>query len=325
MTALPEEAIRIAGALRSAGTVIVSSHVNPDGDAVGSVLGATLALRSTGIKATPTLADAGPAPATYAFLHGHDTFRSAEGLEAPDVFLALDTPNTERLGLAKDLAEAAGRLVVIDHHPDNQRFGADAWVDSAAAATGQMLWALLPELGVVPTPDIAMCLYVGLMTDTGRFSYGNTDPRALRDAADMVAAGADPFAAYSMTYETRTIGFLHVQAKVMERTRHANGGLVAYSWLTDDDVAEAGMDLAEAENLIDTVRSVGDVEAVFLVKCHDGRCHVSLRAKTDFDVAAVARAFGGGGHRAAAGFTTERDREDTVTALLAALPARDEA
>ena len=187
-----------ARALAGAGSVVVCAHVHPDGDAVGATLGVVLALRSLGIEATPTLADGRSAPATYAFLPGHDLYRTADEIETPDVFLALDSPNWSRIGDAECLARAAGTLVVIDHHPDNTRFGHVNVVDSTAASTGQIIWDLLPLMGAARNADVATCLYVATMTDTGRFSYGNTDARVLRDAAAMVEAGVDAFHAYAV-------------------------------------------------------------------------------------------------------------------------------
>ncbi len=307
-------------ALTSAGSVAVCAHVDPDGDAIGSVLAATLALRSIGVAAVPTLADDAPVPSTYAFLPGSDRFIPAADVPAPDIFLALDTPTPARLGSAQRLADDARLIVVADHHPDNRHFGDVELFDPRAAATGQIVWRLLRKLRVPPTPDIAYCLYVALMTDTGRFSYGNTDSRALRDAANMVIAGADPYAAYDATYERRSPGSLRLLGLALSRVMVANGGRVAYSWVGADDLEATGTSMPETENLVDAVRQLGGVDAVFLAKVVGGHVRVSLRSKTGADVGAVARALGGGGHAAAAGTTIEGDLDAALAALLPLLP-----
>jgi bifunctional oligoribonuclease and PAP phosphatase NrnA len=317
------DAAAVSEALRGARSVVVCGHVNPDGDAVGSVLGATLALQSLGVEVVPTLADAKAAPVLYAFLPGFPLLQAAEGLEPPEVFLALDVPSLPRLGAAEGLARASSRIVVIDHHPDNGSFGAVNWADPTAAATGQTLWRLLPSLGVKPTPEIARCCYVALMTDTGRFSYGNTDADVFRDAAEMVSAGADPFHTYTATYESQSAAAMRLLGLVLSRVTIANGGLVAYSWVTDGDLDETHGIMAETENLVDVVRTVGGVDAVFLVKCAEGSCRVSLRSKTGTDIGEIARRFGGGGHAAAAGFTAEGSLDDVVGSLLPLLPGGD--
>jgi phosphoesterase RecJ-like protein len=208
----------------------------------------------------------------------------------------------------------------VDHHPDNALFGAVNVVDPAAAATGQILWRMLPSLGVRPTPEIAQCLYVAVMTDTGRFSYGNTDAGVLRDAAAMLDAGADAFGAYAAVYERRSPGYLRLLGLTLSRVTHANGGLVAYSWITDEDIASCGALPGETEDLVDVVRTVGDVEAVLLLKPNGESTRVSLRAKAGFDVGAAARTLDGGGHHAASGATVAGGLDEALAAVLPLLP-----
>jgi phosphoesterase RecJ-like protein len=313
-----------AAILREAGSVVVCAHVDPDGDAIGSLLGATLALRSIGVDATPTLADARPAPSTYAFLPGFDLIVPAGEAPVPDVLLCLDAPNERRLGEGAALIGPAGTVVNIDHHPDNTCYGDIDVVDSEAACTGQLIWRMLPELGAARTSEVATCLYTALITDTGRFSYGNTDPEALRDAADMLSAGVDPFDVYTRTYESRSDSALRLRGLVLARVTLANNGAVAYSYFDSEDLAETGARPDETEDLIDAVRSLGGVRAVMLVKSVDGSTRVSLRAKTDVDVGAVARLLGGGGHAAAAGLTIDGGLEDALEIVLPHLPGGED-
>ncbi|HEX9093735.1 MAG TPA: DHH family phosphoesterase [Coriobacteriia bacterium] len=305
-----------ARAMLDARAVVLCAHVSPDGDAVGAVLALTLALRAAGVDATPTLADPVGPPATYSFLPGFSLYRPSADLGGIDLFAAIDVPNLDRLGAAEHLATSARSILVIDHHPDNAMSGSLNVVDPGAAAVGQMVWHMLPHLRVVPTPQIALCCYVALMTDTGRFSYGNTDSRTLRDAAEMVDAGADPSRAYSLVYESRSPAYMRLLGLTLSRVTHANGGKVAYSWYTAEDLASTGARSDEAEDLVDAVRAVGDVEVVFLIKAADGSSRVSLRAKDSFDVGAVARELGGGGHAAAAGATVDGGVDEALAAIL---------
>ncbi|MBS3957175.1 MAG: bifunctional oligoribonuclease/PAP phosphatase NrnA [Clostridiales bacterium] len=310
----------IAAALRKASSVVIGSHVKPDGDAIGSMLGLTLALQSLGIAAVPALADDAPPPFTYSFLPGFALCVPAATLAPPEVFVALDTPNPERLGMAADLFAKADLRIVCDHHPDNTRFGDLNVVDPEAAASGQMVWRIIEALNLTPTPDVALCCWVALATDTGRFSYSNTTPDALRDGAAMVEAGANVAEAHRLVYENRSMASLRLEARVVSRLSIHHGGRVAYSWITDGDYAETGAQPAETEHLVDTLRALGGVDVAILLRVHPDHVRVNLRSKTDFDVSAVARRFGGGGHVPAAGFTFDGPVDALLPPLLDALP-----
>ncbi len=309
-----------ARALAGASSAVICGHVDPDGDAIGSVLGLTLALRHLGIDAAPTLADDREPPATYSFLPGMQLVRPASELTAAPMFVALDAPSYARLGVAEGLAREADTLVVIDHHPDNDGFGTVSVVEAGAAATGQMLWRMLPLLEIQPDQDVATCLYVALLTDTGRFQYGNSSAQVLRDAASMADAGAAIHDLYLRIYENARPEQLAIVARTLSRLTVANEGCVAYSWISDDDIAETGALPEETENLVDSIRSLAGPAAVFLVKCRDTQCRVSLRGKNGTDVGAIARLYGGGGHRAAAGFTYEGSLASLLPGLLGNLP-----
>lgn len=310
----------VASALTAGGTVVLCAHVNPDGDAIGSALALALALRKLGVDAVPTLADPLPVPVTYAFLPGSEIFRPVTGLEPPAVFVALDTPNPSRLGPAAKLAEKAGLVIVIDHHPDNRCFGALNLVDATAASTSQLVWRLLPALGVEADSAIATCVYTAMVTDTGRFQYTNATAQTHRDAADMIDVGVDVSGVYGAVYETRSPGALALVARVLDRIRVVNAGRIAYSWVNDEDFAETGALHEEGENLIDGVRTLRDIQVAVLIKETADGSRVNLRAKGDADVGGVARTFGGGGHRAAAGFSFAGTMEELLPRLLAELP-----
>lgn len=315
-----------AVALRRAESVVVCGHLRPDGDAIGSVLGLTLALRSIGVPAVPTLADDRDAPETYRWLPGWGLYTAAADLEAPAVFVALDTPVPDRLGVARELAESAGKLVVIDHHPDAREYGDIHVLMPKAAASGQIVWKLIDALDVRPSSDVALCCYTALLTDTGRFSYQNTTAESLRDAADMIEAGVDPSEVARLTYQTRSQASLALESRAMSRLVCANDNLVAYTWVTDADFADTGAKPEEVEHLPEAIRVVEGIEVAVLLRQWGDEVRGNLRAKTTFDVGAVARQLGGGGHAPAAGFTVENATVDDVIArLLPMLPGGERA
>ena len=181
------------------------------------------------------------------------------------MFVALDTPTWVRLGVAEKLARSARDVIVIDHHADDACFGHLNLVDPTAAATASIIWRLLPLLGVQPTPAIAAACYVGLMTDTGRFSYGNTTPRAARRRRHD-RGGRRRRVACRKVYESRTAPALALLGRVLSRITLANGGRVVYSWIGANDLAETGALAEETENLVDAVRQTGGVDAVVIFK-----------------------------------------------------------
>lgn len=311
---------RAAAVLAGASHVVIGSHVDPDGDAIGSTLGLAFALESLGITTSLVLGSGERCPATYAFLPGADRLGAPVAPDGPYVFAALDSPDVRRLGAGAPLVERATAVVMIDHHPDAVGRGEADVLDSAAAATGLLVWDLLPLLGVQPDDRMASCLYTAVLTDTGRFSYSNTSAATLRSAADMVEAGAHPHDIYTLVYENRSAGAQQLVGRTLGRVTLANGGRVAYSWITTEDFAETGALPEEAENLIDFVRALGGVDVVFLAKVNGSTVRGNLRAKTDVDVSAVARLLGGGGHRAAAGFTVDGDLPGLLERLLPLLP-----
>ena len=310
-------------ALRRASSVVVCAHVRPDGDAIGSVLGMTLALRENGIAAVPTLANVEDPPSTYSFLPGFGLYVPADQLEPPDVFIAMDSPTSERLGLGEPLALAAQTVIVFDHHPDGQEFGTINVVDSSASATAQLVWQFAKTFGD-PSAEVAECCYVGLVTDTGRFSYDNTSAMALRDAADMIDTGLSPAQIAHHVYQNRSAASLAIESRAMSRLTLANHGRVAYAWITDADFTELDVLPEEAENLPDSVRVIGGIDAAILLRQHATEVRVNLRSKTGADVGSVARRFGGGGHKAASGFTYEGDIDSLMPILLPLLPGGDE-
>ena len=306
-------------ALREARSVAVACHVNPDGDALGSLLAASIGLRSIG-KETQASWGSEPAevPFSYGFLPGLDALVQPGELKDADVFLALDCGAANRLGTLENKT-TDGRVVVnVDHHPGNENFGKHNIVVTTASSTAEIVTRLLQDLDVTIDRDIATCLYVGIVTDTGRFQYSNSTPATLRLAADLLALGVDaPFIAQEV-YDSSPFGFLKLTGRVLDRATLHEEERFVYTWITRQDLEQTGVAMDETDKLVDIVRATraADVAAIFKEQ-GDGRWRASMRSKGP-SVGAMARARGGGGHDLAAGFTAD-DIDQTVIGLLAEL------
>ena len=306
----------IADALREHDRFLVVTHENPDGDALGSLLAATLALRYLGKDAVMYLPGTTPLPAEYDFMPLDDLVREAPADGAERVLLAVDCAKAERIG--DDAAVSGAPLVLdVDHHHDNTRFGDLNLIVADASSTGEVLRDVFAELGVELTPELAEPLYIALVTDTGRFQYANTTPKALRLAAELVEAGADIHAVFQEVYESVEFAKLKLLARALDRAEVLEGGRIVVSHLVRNDFADAGASEPYSEGIIDYLRAVEGAELAVLIReqlSHGASAYKgSLRSSIDeLDVSAIARRFGGGGHRQAAGFSTDLPLEEIV-------------
>jgi phosphoesterase RecJ-like protein len=293
---------------------LVSTHENPDGDALGSLLATTLALRELGKDAEMYLAAGPPLPREYASMRLDGLLRELPADAEERVLVAVDCAKADRIGPDPAPLQRAKLVVNVDHHHDNTRFGAVNLIVDDASSTGEVLRDVFRELGVALTPDIAEPLYVALVTDTGRFQYSNTTPKSLRLAAELVEAGADAHAVFQQVYESVEFAKLKLLARALDRARVLEGGRIVVSHLLRTDFAEVGAAEPYSEGIIDYLRAVEGAEVAALIRepPRDGRParKVSLRASVDeLDVSAIARVFGGGGHRQAAGFSSDESVE----------------
>jgi phosphoesterase RecJ-like protein len=299
-----------AAALREHDRFLVVTHENPDGDALGSLLATTLALRDLGKDVVMYLAAGPPLPREYAFMRLDGLVREPPADLEDRVLVAVDCAKAERIGPDTTILDRAKLVVDIDHHHDNTRFGDVNLVVADASSTGEVLRDVFRELGVEITPDIAEPLYIALVTDTGRFQYTNTTPKALRLAAELVEAGADVHEVFQQVYESVEFAKLKLLARALERARVLEGGRVVVSHLLRHDFSDVGAAEPYSEGIIDSLRAVEGAEMAVLIRespRDDGPTHrVSLRASIDeLDVSAIARLFDGGGHRQAAGFSSD--------------------
>lgn len=307
-------------ALKDARSVALATHVNPDGDALGSLFGAGLALRAAGAQVACSFAhQPAEVPASYAFLPGQELLVQPGELPEAELFVALDCGAAERLGMLEGRARAAALSINVDHHPGNDRFATYNIVAPGASSTAELVTDLLADAGLALDRDIATCLYTGIVTDTGAFQYASATPDTLRLAADLRAHGVPHDVIAQEVFESSPFGYLKLVGHVLERALLHERERFVYSWVTRHDLAETGVRMDETDKLIDLIRATRDADVAAIFKeQEDGRFRVSLRSKGRVSVGAIARSQGGGGHERAAGFTAP-SVEEGVAAILAAL------
>ncbi len=296
--------------IRAHDKFVVVGHENPDGDALGSMLAMALGLRALGRDVEMFLSQPAPLPAEYRFLPLDGILHTPPADLQDRVLLAVDCANRRRIAEDDAFVDSALRVVDIDHHHDNSRFGDVNLIVDDASSTAEIVRDILRELDVPLTPEIAEALYVGLVTDTGRFQYSNTTPKALRLAAELVEAGANVHDVFRHVYESVQFAKLKLLARALERAQLFEGGRLVVSYLLKDDFGDVGAEEPYSEGIIDHLRSVEGSEMVALIReppRNEGPARrVSLRSSHDeVDVSAIAREMRGGGHRQAAGFSSE--------------------
>ncbi|MCH9648021.1 MAG: bifunctional oligoribonuclease/PAP phosphatase NrnA [Deltaproteobacteria bacterium] len=319
MTTPPEALIR---RLRQGKRFLLTSHINPDGDAVGSSLALARVLRSMGKGAVVWLRD--PFPTVYAPLPGASRIR--HGMEAPegypdkfDTVIPLECPSLDRSGLQEILGDHPN-LLNIDHHLGNQLYGAINWVDPGAPSVGELVQRLAETLNVPLDADTANLLYLTLVTDTGGFRFSNATAIAFSAAAKLVEAGARPELISQWLYESLPAAHIQLLGAMLQTLELHSEGRIATASLTPQMYLDAGAKDGDAEGLIDTPRSIAGVEAVALFKVRDDNTvKASLRSQGKIDVEAIARHYGGGGHHNAAGCAVNLDLATAQQEIVAAL------
>src|SRR5450755_765598 len=315
--------------LRAADKLIVVTHENPDGDALGSLVAMREILTSIGKDCLIFMAASElPLPQEYRFLALSNLLTAAPADIDQRTIVFLDCGNLER-NPAEACQRPGVRILNIDHHHDNTRFGTVNLVCPEASCTAEIVWELMHGLGVTPGETIAEALYVGLITDTGRFMYENTGRRAHLMAAELIDAGVDVHEIYRRVYEGVPYGKLALLARGLANVERYDEGRLTMTALSAEDFSDSGAEESYSEGVIDHLRAVQGTELAALVRDRigdpdvAGLRKVSLRSGNDrIDVSAIARAQGGGGHRQAAGFTTGLSHEELVAFLRDQLAAQ---
>jgi phosphoesterase RecJ-like protein len=319
---------QVLAELRQAPKFVVLSHEHPDGDALGSLIAMQEMLTDLGKDSVMFIDPRDfPLPAEYSFLPLPKLIGAPPADVEERTILFLDCGNLERT--AEAFQRPGSHIVNIDHHHDNTSFGTINLVRPDASCTAEILWDLMHGLGAKPTPTIAEALYVGLITDTGRFMYENTTARSHEMAAELIEAGVDLHGIYRRVYEDVPAGKLALLARGLANIERYDDGRLTVSTLSAGDFDAAGAAESYSEGLVDHLRAVRGTAIAALVRERltngDGRPphKVSLRASDDrVDVSRIARAQGGGGHRQAAGFDTDMSHEQLVSFLREQLAAQ---
>jgi phosphoesterase RecJ-like protein len=312
---------RVADALRAGDRFLLTTHENPDGDALGSLLATHRLLEALGKDSVMFLAAKEfPLPVEYRFLPLEEVFHEPPADIADRVVVFLDCGNIDRMP-ADFLQNGQNKVINVDHHHDNTRFGSINLVDVDASCTAEIVYDLAGLLDVQLTQEIANALYVGLVTDTGKFMYENTDARSHRMAAGLIEAGVQVNEIYRRLYEHAPIEKLRLLATALEAITLADDGRLAVTYISEADYTATGASEALTEGVIDHLRTIDGTVVAAVVRDQPGNARaerkVSMRS-TDgrVDVSAIARVNGGGGHRRAAGFSTDLPYEQIVDFLI---------
>lgn len=312
-----EEAV---AALRTNARFYIVSHVNPDGDAVGSMLALRLLLQHFGVTEITCALD-GDVPSLYKELPGAATIVNADAEPAEyDIAVLVDCGCLSRVGALSEYILPGKRILIFDHHQDSGEPGASGVIDTRYAATGELIAELYRAAGTSFTKESAACLYAAVATDTGCFRFSNTTARSHRLAGEFIEAGIDVGLLNKKFFSDISRMKFELMRLALSRVEFHFGGAVALSWLTEEDLRDVGGRKEDAENLINIWQAVDKVRLAILLKCFEtDKVHVSFRSAAGFDSAAFLRRFGGGGHAPAAGATLEMSLDDVRERLLSAL------
>jgi len=308
-------AAQVADALGTRRHVLLLNHVSPDGDCLGSTLALARALWARGQQATVGSADG--VPGMYRFLPGAERVQRdiPEGIGVDAVvFMECSTP--ERAGALAARAAGVPLWINIDHHLSNAGFGDVIYYDASAAAVGELVYPIVRTLTPAIDAGTATCLLCALLTDTGSFRFTSVTPRTLTVAADLVAAGASPSEVYAQVYESRPATALRVMGMALSRLAVSPDGRVAWTVVTQAMLRESGATMEDSEGIVGELRALAGVDVALLFKEEPDGIHVSLRARGGVRAHAIAEAFGGGGHAAAAGFTGHGPLDEVIRQTL---------
>lgn len=306
-------------AIASAGSLAITCHINPDGDALGSALALAHSARLVGVEAVVSFGGEFVVPDSLVFLDLSPLVAVDAFPQEPECLVVFDVAAPDRLGEIGTIAQHAGTVVVIDHHISNAGFGDVTVIDPTAAASAQLATYLIEGLGWPIDQTVALCLMTGLVTDTGRFQYSATTGEVMRVAGRLLDAGVKPEIIGQHIYESVPFGYLAVSAAVLGRAvLEVQWGLV-WSTVTTADLEAAGITYSQTDGLIDDLRIAREADVALLLRETPDGWKGSMRSRGGTDVAAIAGLFGGGGHRNAAGFHAGFDTDEIVARVRKAI------
>jgi len=313
----------LKGLLKPGTSCVITTHYSPDGDAIGSELALAEFLRQAGIE--PHIVNQDPVPRIYEFLDVDNMAKTyaesdIDAVKDADLVFLLDVSGWDRIGSpAEAISSARAKRICIDHHATSDGIAEIEFADSAASATGELIYDMILALGGEITPAMARALFVAIATDTGWFRFSNTSPRVFEITADLTARGAAPDELHNLVYEQLRWERMALLARGLADLQSAAGGRIAWMAFTRQMFQETGADDEDVEGIVDLLRTIGGVEIVILFReAEDGTIHVSLRSKDGSDVSRLAELFGGGGHVRAAGIRMAATLSEATEKIVAA-------
>jgi len=312
----------IAHVLREAGSFLITSHFSPDGDAIGSMLGVYHFLRALG-KTDITCLNDDPVPRIYQWLPGAEKIQVAKPEVSPvsaEITVMVDAAQKERLGRTADAIAPTTRIVVLDHHLEDQPEGDVIFVDETYCAVGEILVELFAVAGLPISREAAECTYVSIVTDTGGFRFANTRSHSLRIAADLIETGLDVADIALRVFDVVSLAKFEVMRRVMQRLERIENGQLAYSRIKMQDIEDAAATSEDLDGLTNLTRNIEGVVVGVLFRELDAQTtKVSMRSRSPFNCVPVLKSFGGGGHAEAAGATLSMPLADAETQILNAV------
>ena len=306
--------LEVIRAIQKAKSVLIVTHTDPDGDAIGSMLAMCLALKGSGRKISMYCRD--KVPEIYKFLPQSDKVKHSISKVKFDIAIAVDCGGENRVGKGIKLKALADAVINIDHHPDNTEFGDINFIEKISSVS-EILFRLFSEMGIRITKEIAACLYAGIMTDTGNFRYDYTTARTLDTAAFLARAGADISGIAMAIYESKTKSSVKVLGAAMYRLETSKSGKVAWTILPQKLMDSIGAKSEDLTGLVDQIRSIKGVEVAVLFREEDDRIKVNFRSKFKVNVSDIAKKLGGGGHIRASGAILQGSLENAKDKVLA--------
>ncbi|MGI8984196.1 MAG: DHH family phosphoesterase [Acidimicrobiales bacterium] len=321
MSAVGSTLDQAAAAIAAAPSLALACHHTPDGDALGSMLALHHLALANGKQSVASWPEPFPVAPHYDFLPGLElATKPADYPEEPELMVTFDCGSMGRLAELGGPARRAHELIVVDHHATNDGYGTINLIDPDAAASAVVVRRLLDKLGWQLTRDAAECLYAGLICDTGRFQYEGTTPEVFTLARELATYDLPIADMNRQLFEEHRLAYLRLAGAALLRAEYDGERRFVATWVTAEDLAQFGVGLEETEGLIDLLRRATEADVSCVLKETPDGTKASLRAVTGFDVGQLAIAFGGGGHRAAAGFVSPMPVRELLHALREALP-----
>ncbi len=302
----------ILAAIEREDDFLVATHVNPDGDAIGALLAVGILLDKLGKKRTLAVVDKDDIAPQYRWLPGIESISPPNGASGRAT-IVLDAANKSRLGALGAAFDKSEVTINIDHHIDNPGFASLNWLEEKTSSTAEMIYDLWRQTGLPLPKEAAVCIYVGMLTDTGRWQYANTGAETLKKASLLLEAGVEPIEVYKRIYENNSVEWIKLLALGLGKAVFDKELGLAYAFITQADLKATGAAMSETENLVERLRSVAGINVAMILKeTRQGDLKVSLRSREPLDVGGLARTFGGGGHKYASGFTTKDKPENVI-------------